>query len=269
MKVLLSLISLLFLPSTCLFASELNAENAQKFLHDSGLSELIDALPQTLEQQLNLPRLMAVNTIPRDSAQQAVDVALSQVGGQQLALSYLTSKPVAQALSGAVDFLASPLGQRIVAEERAAATPDAQLEMQAYAMQMASTPPANARISLIQDLMLAQNADQVILKLMQGTFYSVLDITQSLNPDLAKGLKIEMDKAWSKMKPVLSEQFSEFMLMGVQYSYRHISDEDLKTYIQFLNTPSGKAYWHTGLDIIDLYLKRFVVVFVEQLANKS
>jgi len=269
MKILLSFIVLTLLQSSFSFAAELSAEQARKFLKDSGLSELIDSLPEALEQQLNLPRLMAANAIQQETAKQAVNVVLNQVDGQKLALSYLTSTQIAQGLSGALDFLASPVGQRISAEERAAGTPDAQLEMQAYAMQMATTPPADARITLIQDLTVALNADQVILKLMKGTFYSVLDVTQSLNSELAKGLKVEMDKEWSKMEPVLSEQFSQFMVMGVHYSYRNISDEDLKSYIQFLNTPSGKAYWHTGIDIIDIYLKRFVSMFVQQLSNKS
>ena len=269
MKILLSLIVLLFLPSSFLFASELKEERAQKFLHDSGLSELIGSLPQALEQQLNLPRLIAVNTIQQDAAQQALNVALSQVDGQQLALTYLTSKPIAQRLTGTVNFLASPLGQKISIQERAAATPDAQLEMQAYAMQMATNPPTSLRTKLIQDLTVAQNADQVILTLMKGTFYSVLEITQLINPELAKELTVDMDTAWSKMKPVLSEQFAQFMVMGAQYSYRNISDKEIKAYIQFLNTPSGKAYWQTGLDIIDLYLKRFVSAFVQELSNKQ
>lgn len=252
---LLALISL-SLPSMA--SKGLSDSQAQTFLHDSGLDTLISSLPEAMEQQLNLQRLTETNQLKFDEAQAAISQAIQSVQDRNIALKYLTTEADAELLKGAMTFLASPLGQRIAVEERAASSAEAQLEMQAYAIEMAKTPPAPERIKLIQNLAGALNSDQVILTLMKGTFYSLLDITEALTPDAAATLKAGLDDEWNKIEPMLTEQFSQYMIMGAHYSYRNLSDADVKDYTAFLNTPSGQAYWQAGIEIINLYMKAFV-----------
>tara|TARA_R110001592_G_scaffold86031_3_gene254050 strand:+ start:6490 stop:7314 length:825 start_codon:yes stop_codon:yes gene_type:complete len=239
-------------------AKGLSESQAQTFLHDSGLDTLIESMPETMEQQLNLQRLMETNQLKIDEVQSAISQAAQSIQSRDLAIKYLTTKADAESLKGTMVFLASTLGKRIAVEERAASTPDAQMEMQAYAMQMAQTPPPAERIKLVQNLAGALNSDQVILTLMKGTFYSLLDITEALTPDMAATLKSGLDEEWNKMEPMLNEQFGQYMIMGAHYSYRNLADADVKSYTEFLNTPSGQAYWKTGIEIINLYMQAFV-----------
>lgn len=235
----------------------LSAQEAQTFLHDSGIDALIDSLPAAMEQQLNLQRLSQTNQLQFDEAEQAIKQAIDSIQGNQLALSYLTTKADAKNLKTAMQFLASPLGKQIAAEERAASEPDAQLEMQAYTMQLSKTPPDEQRIQLIQSLTQSLNADQVMLNMIKGIFYTLVDITEGLTPEASAELKKSLDAEWQQLEPVITEQFSQFMLMGSYYSYRNLTDEQLKDYIAFLNTESGQAYWKTGLKIVDIYLQAF------------
>lgn len=255
------------LPS--LAAKGLAPAEAQAFLHDSGLNELIASLPETVEQQLNLKRLTETNQLKFEQAKEAITQAANSIQSNNLAMNYLTKHADADKLKGAITFLASPLGQRVSAEEREASTPNAQLEMQAYAMQMAETPPPAKRIKLIQDLTDALNSDAVILTLMKGTFYSLLEVTEELNPEASDGLKEILDSEWQKMEPMLAEQFNQFMVMGAHYSYRNLSDEDLKSYIDFLNTDSGQAYWKAGIEIVNLYLQGFIKEMVTILEEEK
>jgi len=218
---------------------------------------LIESLAPTMEQQLNLQRLTQTNQLQFDETERAITEAIQAVQGKELALNYLTTQADTRNLKEAMRFLASPLGRRIAEEERAASAPDAQLEIQAYAMQMAQTPPPEKRIQLVQSLADSLNADKVILTLMKGIFYSLLDVTEGLTPNATDELKANLDAEWAQMEPMLSEQFTQFMVMGAHYSYRNLSDEELKRYIEFLNTESGQAYWMAGLKIVDIYLQAF------------
>jgi hypothetical protein len=238
-------------------AKGLSEADAQTFLHDSGLDALIDSLAPTMEQQLNMQRLTQANQLQFAEAEDAIKQAINNIQGNELALNYLTTEADSKNLKAAMQFLASPLGRRIAVEEREASSPQAQLEMQAYAMQMAKTPPSEQRIELIQSLADALNADQVILSLMKGIFFTLVDVTEGLTPDASAGLKADLEAEWQQMEPMLSGQFRQFMVMGSHYSYRNLSDDDLKSYIDFLNTESGQAYWMAGLKIVDIYLQAF------------
>jgi hypothetical protein len=255
-------ISVLILTLLCLSfsanaAKGLSEQEAQTFLYDSGLDTLIESLGPAMEQQLNLQRLTQTNQLAFDQAEAAIQQAVASIQGTDLAMLYLTTEADTEKLKQAMAFLASPLGRRIAAEERAASGPDSQMEMQAYAAEMAKSPPSEQRIQLVQALADALNADQVILNLMKGVFYTLVDVTKGLTPDASADLKASLDAEWQQMEPMLTAQFKQFMIMGTHYSYRNLSDEELKRYIDFLNTESGQAYWMAGLKIIDIYLQAF------------
>jgi hypothetical protein len=268
MKRLGSLLLVLCFYPTFLLADSggLDEKQAQQFLNDSGLNDLIEALPSTMQQQIDLKRLTLSSRLGLERTEQAILKATKDIDGQQIALLYLTEKNKAKKLSGAMTFLSSPLGQRISVEERAASKPEAQAEMQAYAMQLAATPPSLTRSETIQTLAEALNADKLVLNMMKGVFFSVLDVSKLIAATGTKQLEVEMEEQWQSMLPTLRTQFSQFMLMSAHYSYRNIADDDLNDYITFLNSDNGQAYWRTGVDIIDLYLQGFVSELVEEIS---
>ncbi len=218
-------------------AAGLSAEQSKQFLHESGLAELIASLPATMEQQLDVKRLSVNSPASFEQTSQAVLKAASLVDGEKVALLYLSQQDKVDELSVALDFLASPLGQRIGEQERAANTPEAQLAMQAYAMQLAENPAPKSRNDLIQKLVEVLKADKIVMQLMEGVYFSVLDVSALLDPAKAKVLKVMMENEWQNMEPQLSQQFSVFMTMGAYYSSRILSDQDLSGYIDFLSSP--------------------------------
>lgn len=235
----------------------LSETDALTFLHDSGLDELINSIAPTMEQQFNLQRLTETNGLASDKVQAAMMEAVQSIQGYDLAINYLTSEADTKRLKTAMEFLASPLGRRIAAEERAASSPDAQLEIQAYAMQMAKNPPPESRIKLIQDLAGVLNADEVIMSMIRGIIFSLVDVTDAVSPSQSAGLKATLDAEWEKMEPMMREQFRQFMVMGSHYSYRNLADDDLQAYIEFLKTDSGQAYWMAGIEIVNIYMQAF------------
>ncbi len=248
-------------------AKGLTADEAKKFLHDSGLRDLIASLPESMNQQLDAKRLSTNSAMSLDKTRQAIAKAAQKVDGEKIALVYLSQDTRAEDLAEALKFLASELGQRISAEERSASRPEAQIAMQAHAQEKASKPVDQPRIEMLEKLSSALNADQVVIQLIKGVYFSVLDAVSVIKPSKAKSLEQHMAQEWQSMEPMLRQQFSQFMLMGADYSYRNLSDENLLAYIAFLNSESGQAYWQVGVDIIDLYIQGFVSELVAELSN--
>tara|TARA_R110001592_G_scaffold177076_2_gene417318 strand:- start:129499 stop:130260 length:762 start_codon:yes stop_codon:yes gene_type:complete len=246
-------------------AKGLSESQAKKFLQDSGLDALISSMPEAMEQQLDLQRLTEKNKLKLASVKSATSKAAQHIDNQRFALNYLTKQADAERLKGAIEFLKTPLGRKVVVEERAASSAEAQTEMQAYTKSMATSPPSPERIKLIQDLADSLNSDLVLMSLMKGTFYSLLDITRALNPDMAATLKAGLDEEWYKLEPKISAQFNQYMVVGAHYSYRNLSDAEVEGYMDFLNTPSGQAYWKTGIAIINLYMQEFIKELVSNI----
>ncbi|KZZ76963.1 hypothetical protein A3766_12455 [Oleiphilus sp. HI0132] len=250
-----------------LMAKGLSIEEAKQFLHDSGLSELIASLPDSMGQQLDMKRLSVNSSVSFEKTSAAVTHAAKKVDGEQIAMVYLSQDQRAEDLSEAIKFLASPLGQRISTEERAASTPEAQQKMQRYFQEQSFKSVKQDRAQLLEKLSLALNADKVVIQLMKGVYFSVLEAVAVINPNKAAALEARMNQEWQSMEPMLSQQFSEFMLMGANYSYRNLNDEDLSAYITFLKSKPGQAYWQVGVDIVDLYIQGFVSELVSGLSS--
>lgn len=250
-----------------LMAKGLSIEEAKQFLHDSGLSELIASLPDSMGQQLDMKRLSVNSSVSFEKTSAAVTHAAKKVDGEQIAMVYLSQDQRAEDLSEAIKFLASPLGQRISTEERAASTPEAQQKMQRYFQEQSFKSVKQDRAQLLEKLSLALNADKVVIQLMKGVYFSVLEAVAVINPNKAAALEARMNQEWQSMEPMLSQQFSEFMLMGANYSYRNLNDEDLSAYITFLKSKPGQAYWQVGVDIVDLYIQGFVSELVSELSS--
>ena len=263
MNYIVSIFLLIFLQCNFAHANEekagLSIQQANQFMTDAGMNELVQSLPQLMSQQLNLQRLMTVSGMTQDETKQAVNKAIAHVDGNLIALKYLMQHHNAKALLDALNFLASPLGLRISREEKEASSPEGQLAMQAYAKTLSGAPPSAKREVLIKQLTSALNAEQVVLEVIRGTVFSILDVAKGINPEALKTLRPEIKKEWRQMKPALKSQLAQYMVMSSHYGYRNISDSDLKQYMAFLVTESGKTYWHAGIEVIDLYIKQFVI----------
>jgi len=81
----------------------------------------------------------------------------------------------------------------------------------------------------------------------------------------AQTFKNEIELEWELLKPALTLQFEQVVMMSAHYSYRNLSNLELQQYIDFLAEPRGQLYWKASLAIIDIYLKQFFLELVDLL----
>jgi len=237
-------------------AQGLSVAQAQRYLNDSGLQQVIDAIPELMAQQINLGRLEQDPEVV-ERASRAINQSLSRLDSSSMAIDYLTEKADAQKLEKAFGFLSTEVGKRILAAEVSASNPSAQMEMQAYAMQLAENPPEPTRARLIQSLVDKMDTDRWFVTIVESAFFAVAEWQQAMDQASRPALQSELQTEWQRIQPIVLEQFEQSVLLGAYYSYRKLSDEDVSAYVEFLDTPSGKAYSNTGLDVIKLYMNAF------------
>ncbi len=255
--ILVTLLVLCF-SSVSVLAKGLSVEQSQRYLHDSGLGQILDSMPEMMAQQINLERLSAKNQEDIEKASQAIQQAIAEINGQSLAIDYLTTHGDAEKINEAFAFLETEVGKRILAAEAQANTPSAAMEMQKYAMEMASNPPNDSRISVVQGLVDQIRTDRWMYKIMESAFFASVDLMETLDKQLAVELRSAMENEWQTIKPMLEAQMEQGILMGAYYSYRNLSDDDIRAYSAFLETPAGQSYAETGMEIINQYMQAFL-----------
>jgi len=250
-------------------AENLSIEQAQNFLHLSGLQQSIDSMPQQFEQQVNLQRLLSEDIVEHEKAGTLINEAVAGIDGQGLAINYLTTNPKAGGLSQAITFLESDLGKTIVVAESKANDPEFQVAMQAYAHEMATNNSTSAkRLELIQQLIQSLHVEEVMLNMVKGMMFSTLDIFKAVKPEAAGFMETEFDKEWQNIETVLKAQLSQYMVLSMHYTYRDISDQDLSEYMVFLQSKNGQVYWGASIEIFNLYLGEFIKNFTNLIIKK-
>ncbi len=250
-------------------AENLSVEQAQKFLHISGLQQGIDMLPQQFEQQINLQRLLTEDIVEHEKIGSLMNEAIAEIDGQGLALNYLTTNSKAGGLSHAISFLETDLGKAIVVAESQANEPVFQAEMQKYAHEMATNNSTSTeRLELVQKLIRSLHVEDVMMNMVKGMMFSTLDIFKAVKPEAADFMEAELEKQWQSMEGVLKAQFSEYLSLSTHYIYKDISDQNLSEYIAFLNSKNGQVYWTSSMDIFNLYLNEFTKNFVNLIIKK-
>ena len=249
---------ILFSFSFVLHADNLSVEQVQKFIGLSGLGKSIESMPEQFRQQARLQALLDEDKLTAELVQSAIENALNETSGYAIAETYLLERSDADQLNETIAFMESNVGGRIVAAENAAQNPDAQTAMQAYAMELAQTPPSDKRQQLIRDFLVVTDAENAAIDMLKTMMFVTADFMSEYKPEAGEVLQSSLETEWQKMEPMVRAQMGQYMQIASYYSYKDITDADLEQYITFLGSDAGKVYSEASLDIYQAYVNEIV-----------
>lgn len=255
---LLSLFSLLFFS----VAQARQSDLAEQYFEQSGMDLMLDALSDSIANRLNLKRLAESNIALHERAGELVHHALVEMDGRGLALNYLRSKVDPKTLADTHAFLTSPLGEKITRAEADASKPEAQDALLEYRLALASEPAPAEREALIQALVREAHMVESMMQLLERLYLMVSDVAkETAGIERALPFGEMLGKEWQELKPALRMQFEQLVVLSAHFSYRNITDDELRQYIRFLSEPRGRVYWESSMRVVDLYLNRFLIEY--------
>jgi hypothetical protein len=143
---------------------------------------------------------------------------------------------------GALEWLRSPVGLRIVALEAAAFTPNGMSELQAYARVLVDDPPLQERVDFAERLDAVSGATNRAIDAAVGSNLVIAVAINAARPEPDQ-IKIEdlrdiIDARRWQFRPILEQ----LTLVSYLYMMRELPDGDLERYIAFFETDSGAWY---------------------------
>src|SRR5918912_1822507 len=146
-------------------------------------------------------------------------------------------------MNAALAFLDTPAGRRVTrAEEQASTRTPAELEQ--FVRELKEKSPRDVRLSLVQELIAASYVEDITVRGMQAIALGVALGMDSTQPRERRIGRANIERQVKKALPEeeIKQDLRLSLPVGYLYTYRNIDDADLRAYLRFLTSASGKRY---------------------------
>lgn len=138
-----------------------------------------------------------------------------------------------------LDWLNSPLSQKMTRLEVAASTVEAMRGMNDFAVWMQQNPPAQERLALVQKLDETVGGTKLVIEMNLVSFRGIAKAIDPTLPPEKRLQKGQLDQLCGQMRTQLQLPLKNSTLVSYLYTYRSVSDYELKTYINFWESEAG------------------------------
>jgi hypothetical protein len=236
----LIVLAMLLLANSAQAASEHHAAMVLKYIQLSGLEDTINTLPEMLVSMSEQSRLTSEHPeIDRMVTETMVESFDSQKMLAELE-HFLLVNTDEYYLIQILSWLETPLARKIVQEEKQSEQPANNADMMRYLAELQENPPAQERISLVQDLVattrMADLATGIAMRLIRGMLESVNMILPDEKQLPEENIEAHLQQIRAMMRGALRQQ----MTLAAYYTYRNISNAELQEYITFYKGKTGQ-----------------------------
>lgn len=148
----------------------------------------------------------------------------------------------AEAVDQVLAWLESPLGARVTAAEEAAVGPDAYEETQRYAETLETDSVPEARVALLRELDEAVQLTQTSVEIGVHAQLAAALAANAMQPPNSRQEPSELMAQVETIRPLIESMTRQQVLLSLLYTYRDLSEEDLRGYIEFATAPQGNAF---------------------------
>ena len=239
--------ALLMLLSTRLFAAQsaVDIETAAKIYQDAAIREQVRASLGSMPEHIR--KLFSADTAAKLSDQQLDAVTAAAKRGFRIdvfeapALSALAANLDPPTVKKVDTFLESDLGRRMVAADTATATLE-EPKIDKIMNGEISAPSTPQRDALFDQLERASHSTESTVQIFLSMGQAVAIGTAVGSGRDTASVAQSARKSGEASRPDLEQSMREPLRRYLAYSYRDLSDADLKHLLTFLESPPGKRY---------------------------
>jgi len=136
----------------------------------------------------------------------------------------------------------SRLGRKVTALEIAASKPEAAPKIAAFAAALKTSPAPPARLDLVQRLEWVTGASQETTDLVLAVAGSLTRAAAAATPAERRARVGLVERGVEEMRGRMAPTIAEGVLAQMLYVYEPLTDAELKSYVDFLASPPGRAY---------------------------
>ena len=245
LKTFLSLVVCLF--SLVVPANSSTPEMARELLEKSGLEVQIQNIPQMIKTSFVDGINKTGQEFPAGKIAEIADL-VGRSFDPELILDYCAEQIAAELsdhdIRSVLTWLNSALGQKITELEEAASTPEGYRAMKAMSAELKNTKHSNVRMGLIQQLDKAMKSTEwqveTVMNMQVAQAAAIMAAAPTIDQIPVEKVRASMEAA----RPAIEMTLAEEILVGELYTYRSLTDKELKKYIGFAESESGQRY-HT------------------------
>lgn len=139
-------------------------------------------------------------------------------------------------------WLNSPLGQKITRIEEKGSTVEAEQAKQAFMMSFDPQSISQERLAAVGDLESAINATELLLTIILNSQKAIMMAVMPYVPVEQRISAKEIDMQIEMNRPILQSQYEDYIIGSMVFTYQELSDDELKSYVAFAQTPAGIKY---------------------------
>lgn len=246
----LALITISFMPVT-LYAQAGNDALLEELYTKSGLQKQLEQVPLVLQATLEQAshKDTTLRKLPKNidwTIRTLAQKAFAPAALRETILREFREKLPVEDIKPVLTWLDSPLGKRCTQLEEAASTPQAQAEIQQYAVELQSSPPSKDRVEIFREFDSATKATESGVEMAVNSQIAVTLALMAVLPSEQQKSLDDITREAEKHKPKVEAAVRSHLLVSFLYTYRDLADAEIRQYIDFAKSAAGSHYQSVG-----------------------
>lgn len=229
-------------------ASDAKLDMAVVLMEKCGITKQIEQVPEKTREEIlqtfkqNDAYQESLNEKVIDDIGEIIKGSFDPSVIQSILASYIAEHLSTEDMLAVMEWLDSPLGQKITHMEEMASTPEAYRAMIASIPSLKLESDYDERLALVHEIDKSVKATELIVDRMLNMQVITVNSLSSAFPTLNLPSETEIRMNFTQNRELISSAISREIALSILYTYRDISQNDLKAYINFMDTDHGKRY---------------------------
>lgn len=221
-------------------------ENLQRQVQDimtlSGLQQQIQQVPQQVlagfdQQRRKLP-------VEQQAAlRQALATSFDATMLEGAISKNLEASLRPNIISATLNWLKSDLGRKVTGLENSASEPRFQQELPSFAKQLEKAPPDGDRVQLIRRIDQASHGTEMLLDISESLGLGVAAAYEETLPAAQRSGLDHLRNQLARSREARRQQIQNHVWISLLLTYRTLPQEDLRRYVEFLETEEGLGFY--------------------------